>query len=146
MTLLHDDDSVRVDIYLRTSVAGVVEARQSEVLDRVEQLQRTGVLDDVSVSYWSSTVPAPDEGGCPDVISELYEFTTDTAYSLSPFFREREGRDETRTTLFVPIVCLVVRRESAIDSVFPSTYEGRYRSIEDGIRALEANEPLASAN
>ena len=151
MTLLHDAEPVTLGVHLRSSVMGVVEARQSEVLDRVQQLERSGTVEDVSVSHWASTVTAPDDGapndsGCPDVVTELYEFVADSDHSLRPFFRERTGNDRTRTTLFLPVVCVVVRRGGTVEGVFPSTRKGRHWSVQDGLDALEAGEFLATVD
>ena len=134
-----------VDVYFRTSVMGVIEARQEGVLDRAEQLVRKGVVDDLRINYWSSQVTAPDNGarndsGCPDVVRELYDVTAGTDCSLSPCFREAKGDRDNRTVLFLPVVCLVVRHDGDIVGVYPSDNGGEHHSVENGLDIMERGE------
>lgn len=131
-----------VDVCFRASVAGVTEARQEAVLDRIEQLSRGGPIDGLTVHYWSSRVTAPNDGvrnqsGCPDIIQELYDVTEGTNCSLTPCFRETDGDRGTRTVLFLPIVCLVVRRGGAVVGVYPSDSGDSHNSVTDGLDAIE---------
>lgn len=137
-----DEGSLTVDLCLRSSVTGVIEARQSAVLDRVEQLKRAGVVADVRVHYWGSQVTAPADGtrndsGCPEIVTELYESLDDPDGSLSPFFRKRRPDPDRRTVLFLPVVCLVVRRDGRIVDVYPSTRGDDQETVQDGLAALE---------
>lgn len=138
-----------VDVCFRASVTGVTEARQEAVLDRVEQLTRTGAIDDLTVHYWSSRVTAPNDGvrndsGCPEIIQELYDVTEGTDCSLSPCFRETEGDREHRTVLFLPIVCLVVRRDDAVVGVYPSDRGDSHNSVTEGLDRLERGDDPAT--
>lgn len=132
---------VTVEVCLRSAVTGVVEARQDEVLDRVQQLERGGHVDGVDITYWSGQVTAPYDGarndsGVPDVVTELYDVTGDSERSLEPFFREATVDGGHRTTLFLPVVCIVVRRGEDIVGVYPSTGEDGHESIQDGLGKL----------
>lgn len=139
-----DEARVTLDICLRSAVAGVTEARQEEVLDRVEQLKRNGAIDDVTVHYWGGRVAAPYDGtrndsGTPDIVTELYDVAADSDLSLQPFFREKTA-DRDRTVLFLPVVCLVVRHNGEVAGVYPSTFEGDHQTLEDGLAALADGE------
>lgn len=132
---------VTLDVCLRSAVTGVVEARQDEVLDRIQQLKRTGAIDGVTVHYWSGKANAPNDGahngsGCPDIVNELYDATDDSDLSLEPFFREKPTDGDHRTVLFLPVVCLVVRRDGEVAGIYPSTREDDHESIQDGLSAL----------
>ncbi|MFB6188441.1 MAG: HTH domain-containing protein [Halapricum sp.] len=132
---------VTLDVCLRSAVAGVVEARQDEVLDRIQQLKRSGVIDEVTVHYWSGRTNAPNDGarnesGYPDIVRELYDVTTDSDLSLEPFFRQEEGDEDHRDVLYLPVVCLIVRCEGDIVGVYPATCGDDHESITDGLDAL----------
>ncbi|QCC50292.1 hypothetical protein DV733_03150 [Halapricum salinum] len=140
---------VTLDVCLRSAVAGVTEARQEEVLDRVQQLSRTGIIDEVTVHYWGGRVAAPNDGtrndsGTPDIVTELYDVTEDSDITLEPFFREKAGDRENRTVLFLPVVCLVVRRDEEIAAVYPSTDGDEHRTLQDGLAALAEDETWAN--
>jgi hypothetical protein len=144
-----DGARLTVDLCFRASVTWVTEARQEAVLDRVEQLARQGAIDDLSVHYWSSRVTAPDDGvrndsGCPDLIQELYDVTEGTDCSLSPCFRETEGDRERRTVLFLPIVCLIVRRDGDVIGVYPSDRGDAHHSVTDGLGVIERGDDPAT--
>lgn len=143
-----DGARVTLDVCLRSAVAGVTEARQEEVLDRVQQLKRNGTVDDITVHYWGGRVAAPNDGtrndsGTPDIVTELYDVAADSELSLQPFFRERTA-DRDRTVLFLPVVCLIVRRDGEVAGVYPSTSEGDHQTLEDGLAALADGEAWAN--
>lgn len=151
MSSPNEEARVTLDVCLRSAVAGVTEARQEEVLDRVQQLKRTEVVDEVTVHYWGGRVAAPNDGtrndsGTPDIVTELYDVTEDSDISLEPFFREKTGDRENRTVLFLPVVCLLVRRDGEIAAVYPSTEGDEHRTLQDGLTALADDETEAWAN
>jgi hypothetical protein len=137
----NDDVPRTLEVCLRSSVTGVIEARQSAVLDRAEQLKRAGVVDSVAINYWGSRVTMPDDdarndSGCPTVVAELYDRAEVAAWSLAPAFHRKAGDEDGRTTLFLPVVCLVVREAGEVVDAYPTTVDGDHRSVEDGLDAL----------
>jgi hypothetical protein len=143
-----DEARVTLDICLRSAVAGITEARQEEVLDRVHQLKRNGSIDEISVNYWGGRVAAPNDGtrndsGTPDIVTELYDVIDDSTLSLEPVFREKTG-DRDRTVLFLPVVCLVVRRDDEVVGVYPSTCEDDHETLQDGLAALAGGDEWAN--
>ena len=146
---VNESARVTLDVCLRSAVAGITEARQEEVLDRVQQLRRTGAIDDVAVTYWGGRVAAPNDGtrndsGTPDVVTELYDVIEDSDVSLKPFFREKTGDRENRTVLFLPVVCLVVRQNDEVVGVYPATRDEEHQTLQDGLAALSEGDAWAN--
>lgn len=138
----NDEVPRTLEVCLRSSVTGVIEARQSAVLDRAEQLKRAGVVDGVAVTYWGSRVTMPGDGagndsGCPDVVAELYDRAEVAEWSLAPAFHRKTADEDGRTTLFLPVVGLVVREAGEVVEAYPATVGDTHRSVEDGLDAIE---------
>jgi hypothetical protein len=63
--------------------------------------------------------------------------------SLAPYFaaHARVGRG-TADALVLPVIALVCRRGGDICGVYPIERDGRRYTVEDGLQALEAGEPV----
>jgi hypothetical protein len=143
--------AVTLDVCLRSSVQGVVGARQQAVLDRATQLKRRGRIQGVTVQRWGKYVTPPEESEDavddtrPPVVDELFELTADSSLSLSPYFRRGAPQHpDGNPVLYLPLVCLVVRVDSSIRGVYPASKNGQDMTIEDGLAVLEDGEPATN--
>ncbi|SNZ17450.1 hypothetical protein SAMN06269185_3027 [Natronoarchaeum philippinense] len=137
-----DTEPFELDVYMRAFVPDAAQRRQEAMLERMRRLRDRGIIDDVSVSRWSSRACLSvelhhDRPDGTELYRELVDATDGTALSIQPFFRERKGPSRGRSVVHLPVVCVVVRRDDAIAGVYPcSAPEGTY-SVTDCLDALE---------
>lgn len=122
-----------------------VQERQQEILDRLAILESECVLES-EVVWWSPRVAPPGSdgplsGGCPDVVRELLALADRDEFSLAPFIEEHAGAVPGKgDSLTLPVIALVVRDDDEIGGLYPVSFEGRKYTVEEGLRALEADE------
>ena len=142
--------TVSLEVCMRTLLPAEVQARQREVLDRVEALAADGVVDDVAVPWWSDRVCPPEEdsplgSSCPEVVRDLLAVADDRDLTLAPYFERhaRLGRGDA-DALVLPVTALVVRDGDSIVGLYPIAHEGRTYTVEDCLVALERGETAAN--
>lgn len=131
---------VAVDCYVRTdAISDPVEAQ----LDAVTDLERTGVVDELSVRTWPAEVvltPLTAETLAVRRYRTFAEWAAQWGAEVEPPFR-RTTRDsgltgETREVLRTPAVCLAVRVDGRLREVFPHTSKGTTYTVADAVAAL----------
>lgn len=131
---------VAVDCYVRT------DAISDPVEDRIEaviELERTGVVDELSVRTWPAEVvltPLTAETLAVERYRTFAEWAAQWGAEVEPPFR-RVTRDsgmtgETREVLRTPALCLAVQIDGRLREVFPHTSKGITYSVADAVAAL----------
>jgi hypothetical protein len=142
----HQTPGLELDVWMRTFAPSVSQRRQQAVVDRVRSLEDAERVADVDVNYWSTRVCMPDENDagrrCPRVVTEVLAATSDTGLSLEPHFRQRERAHADADVLFLPVVCLLVRRDGDLRGIYPVTHDGHSDSVGDALDRLEAGERI----
>lgn len=135
-----------VQVCLRPFSPHEVQERQQELLDCLAILESEGVLES-EVVWWSPRVTPPGtegplSGGCPDVVRELLALADRDEFSLAPFIEEHAGAVPGKgDSLTLPVIALVVRDDDdEVGGLYPVSFEGRKYTVEEGLRALEADE------
>lgn len=131
---------VAVDCYVRTdAISDPVESQ----VEAVTALERTGVVDDLSVRTWPAEVvltPLTAETLAVERYRTFAEWAAQWGAEVEPPFR-RTTRDseltgETREVLRTPAICLAVRVDGRLREVFPHTSKGTTYSVADAVAAL----------
>jgi hypothetical protein len=140
------ESSVAVELCLRSSAPSVARGRQDEVRDCVEALDGEGQVAETTVSWWSSRVctPGSDAGPadrCPRVVGEILAVGERDGVAIEPYFRRRAAaRDGDEDVIFLPVICLLVRRDGELQGLYPATVDGERYTVEDGLDRLAAGE------
>lgn len=138
---------VSLELRLRRSAPSVARARQEAVRARVESLAETGHVRDASVGYWSRRVCVRDgdEGGagrCPGVVDEVLDAAADAGLCVEPYFRRAPASYDGEDVLFLPVICLLVRRDGDLCGVYPATDGGTAVTVEDALERLAAGDSI----
>ncbi|GAB3675566.1 HTH domain-containing protein [Halopiger thermotolerans] len=148
-------DPVRVELFLRTRTPPDVVDRLRDLVARARRLETTDAVADVRVQTWAPVRPALEElsDGDPSVARTVNAFRSwadREGYSLRPAFarHERTSLLEDRPTaeITVPIVCVAVYEDDALQCVAPCADGDRTYTVPDCLEALEAGivDPLES--
>lgn len=94
------------------------------------------------VNDWSTRVCIPGGGGpadsCPRVVDEIMDAADAADVCVEPYFRSRTARhDADEAVLFLPVICLLVRRDGDLAGIYPVTRDGERFTVEDGLDRLE---------
>jgi len=133
----------RAELFVRADLPEVSERRLTALEERLRELQRIGVFDEVETTVWEKRVPV--EGSCEGPERSLYnEFSAwgrEAGASLSPFFGTREcysyETGERRTELVLPALCLAVYEGGRLAQVAPFARGGSPQSVEDCLDDFE---------
>lgn len=160
---MHDSQAgeLTVEVCLRSSAPSVARGRQADVLDRVEALHERGDISGRTVTYWSTRVCSPGGGStavdsCPRVVGELLAAADRPGVSVEPYVRGRTSRGTSpgsdaganglrdADVLFLPVICLLVRRDGDLAGIYPLTVDGERYTVEDGLDRLERGDSAAN--
>ena len=135
---------------MRSLTPPEVQARQRDVLDRIEALVADGVVDDVAITWWSDKVCPPDAAGplgasCPQVVRDLLAVADELDLTLAPYFdrHARVGSGEA-DSIVLPVIALLVRQHGTLVGVYPISHEGTTYAVEDCLVALETGEDVTN--
>lgn len=132
-----------ITVYLREAPPEYVRERQRAVLDTFEQLEATGVLDDVSVVRWPKHVRVPSDRTDIDVGDTYREFADAVgADSLEPFFKRKPVSGRSGDVLVLPVICVAIRTDDELTGLYPHWDDGTHHSIEDCRMALSAGDSI----
>jgi len=136
----------QVTLYLRESVPAAAQIEQQTAVGRLQALHAAGVIDSFVVENWPSRVA----NGTPETVPALatYErfsrWAREHGTSMRPAFDRHEchshytGRRFTATVF--PVMCLTVRENETLTSVYPHARRGRPMTVIDGISILESED------
>ncbi len=143
----------RIEVFLRSFAPPIgVREQQEDVLDRLRQLERQGVVETVSVDIWGKAV-CP-EGHCDethtgerilDRIGEFRAWAADADVPVASPFEERRvtstTTDEEFRKIVLPRLCLGVYVDEDLQLVLPCQLEDETISVESLLSALDAAPP-----
>ncbi|MFC7113859.1 HTH domain-containing protein [Natronoarchaeum sp. GCM10025703] len=140
------DGPLRIEVYMRGFAPDATQQTQESTLQRLYELQESGVVDEVDVTRWSRKVcfRSGGRGGVPEEIAMYREFERaleDTDLTVDPFFRVRQGAAG-RTVMFLPVLCLVLRKGEQFSGVYPCAGPDETYTVSDCLEALEEDREL----
>lgn len=93
--------TVRVELAVRSLAPGGHRSDQDELIERLEALEESGAIDDLTVSIWGKRVALDGAGGRTDAgmailetIERFGEWATSNDFSLGAFFETKHIRSE----------------------------------------------------
>jgi hypothetical protein len=135
----------RVELYLRGDTYGTYD-RQEAVLERVRDLESTGMVTDASVDASWQRIRTPEQDsrdGALATYDEFGEWAEENGYSLEPAFQRRQrsyiGTDVVHDVVVFPMASLAVYDGTDLEAVFPcsdGTGEVHF-SVQDCLSAVE---------
>jgi hypothetical protein len=138
----------RVELYLRGDTYGTYD-RQQAILERVRDLEDSGVVDETAVDASWQRIRTPEQDSRDGAIAtyeEFGEWAETNGYRLEPAFERRNrsyiGTDAVREVVVFPVVSLAVYRDDELRSVFPCSDESDtvHFTVGDALEAFEAGE------
>jgi hypothetical protein len=145
-----NSSQLRATLKLRSFPPHGITDVQHRTLARLHRLANAGTLAVIDVDLWGSHAVADsmtdhENEGMLEAVSDFERWAEEHGYTLAPAFSCRECGsmldDETREVTVVPLVTLAVYEEDRLRAVYPHAEDGRVRTVDDGIRTLEAMTP-----
>jgi len=142
------DATRRVELYLRGDTYGTYD-RQQAILERVRELEDSGVVDETAVDASWQRIRTPEQDSRDGAIAtydEFGEWAEENGYRLEPAFERRNrsyiGTDVVREVVVFPVVSLAVYEDDQLRSVFPCSDEAEtvHFTVADALEAFEAGE------
>lgn len=129
-------------LYVRSVAPYGLNDVQRRTIERLHALRGEGVLDAVDYEVWGRAIPDDSRTEAARTFERFVEWADEHGYSLAPGFGVRETgtlvSDRSETVISFPLLCLGVYERGRVEAVFPCTDEERTYTVEDGLRALEA--------
>lgn len=141
---------LRATLKLRSFPPHGITDVQHRTLARLHRLADAGTLAVIDVDLWGSHAVADsmadhENEGTLETVSDFERWAEEQGYTLAPAFSCRECgsmlADKTREVTVVPLVTLAVYEEDRLRAVYPHVDGERVRTVDDGIRTLEAMTP-----
>jgi DNA-binding Lrp family transcriptional regulator len=144
-----DTEPVTVELYVRSLCSGAERPPQDAAIERLERLERDGVLEEYTVRVWGRRV-SPDSAAAETaagrfVLSRIGEFRNwarRTGASVRSFFDTHEVdssiTDESYTAITVPTLTLAEFHGDDLHRVTPCSLDGAVHTVGDHLDALEA--------
>jgi hypothetical protein len=138
----------RIDLYVESLCPTGNHQRQKAVIERLNAMEDRGRIAGFSVDVWGNRIPCDERTSVGESILERIEaikaWSDSAGTSLSPFFGTSEAdsmlTEETRTTVDLPVLCLVEYHDDDIAFVAPCSEDGKVCTIADRLDALDARE------
>lgn len=146
-------DQLWAELWLRQDTYGTYEAQQ-EVLDQMERLEETGVLDTSTVTGWGKevlTVEASVRSEALVALESFEDWAEEAGVSLEPGFERRTESPLLSTGTYevavFPVVCLALYEGNDVCGVFPCTDGEDVHTVKDALDtlAVDGAEPLLDA-
>lgn len=144
------DGTVRVELFVRSSVPSVARERQAAAIERLYALDDS--IDAVGVRSWEKRIPIDAHGDRREthhVYETLLDWACEHGVELRPFFETRECYSsitgESHTALVLPVMCLAVYEDDRLHGVYPHADADRTYAVGDALDALESDEGRPSA-
>jgi DNA-binding Lrp family transcriptional regulator len=144
-----DAGPVTVELYVRSLCSGIERPPQESAIERLERLERDGVLDEYTVHVWGRRV-SPDSAAAETaagrfVLSRIDEFRNwarRNGASVRSFFDTHEVDSaitgESYTAITVPALTLAEFHGDDLHRVTPCSRDGAVHTVDDHLDALEA--------
>lgn len=162
MTADTQSDPIRLELYVRTLSPPGARRRQEDVIDRLQELDEDGHVDDVHVQVWGKQIDPTTNAADTDQgqfilnrIAEFQQWALANNTTLESFYQTREQSSsitgEDHTTVVLPKMGLAEYHGSELEQVTPCTRrDDEVFSVTDHLDALERRvtrpaEPEAAA-
>lgn len=138
----------RIELYLRGDTYGSYD-RQQRILERVEGLDATGVVDETDVDASWQRIRTPEQDSRDEAVETFDEFrawATANGYRLEPAFERRQrsyiGTELVHDVVVFPMASLAVYEGTDLQAVFPCADEDGtiHFTVQDCLDAFEAGE------
>lgn len=138
----------RIELYLRGDTYGSYD-RQQRILERVEDLDAAGVVDETDVDASWQRIRTPEQDSRDEAVETFEEFRAwaiENSYQLEPAFERRQrsyiGTDVVHDVVVFPMVSLAVYEGTDLQAVFPcADEEGTIHfTVQDCLEAFEADQ------
>jgi len=144
----------RVELYVRSLAPCGTSTEQNEIVERLRDLERRDVVDDVDLTVWGDAVCLDGASATvgtgtqvADRVREFYSWCADGPASLDPFFTwstvESSLSGDSFRRVVLPQRCLALYDDGQLQEVYPRQVDGAVESLADGVRSLE---PTADGN
>lgn len=154
---MDDSNSRNVELYVRSLAPYGTRNEQDAIVERLLDLERRDVIDDVDLTIWGSEVcldSASAQVGTgrrvAERIRDFYGWCEDHRASIEPFFDlstvESSITGDSFHRVVPPHRCLAIYVDDRLEEVYPNTVEGNVRSLEDGLSSLEENDTRRLGN
>lgn len=142
-------DPARAVVRVRTVGPNGLNPPQIEVIDRLQTLADGGLIEELDVDVWGTSMGIThdnrDPAGTRERVAEFEQWATEKGYTLQPAFdwrsTESAGDGESqRREIVTPLVTLAVYGESGNDlqAVYPHVDGEDVWTIHDGVDTLES--------
>jgi len=139
----------RVELYVRSLAPCGTSTEQNEVVERLHDLDRRDVVDDVDLTVWGDPVCLDGASATvgtgrqvADRVREFYGWCADGPTSLDPFFTwstvESSLSGDSFRRVVLPQRCLALYDDGQLLEVYPRQVDGTVESLADGVRSLES--------
>jgi len=145
---MDDTTQRRVELYVRSLAPCGTSTEQDEVVERLRDLERRDVVDDVDLTVWGDAVCLDGASATvgtgrhvADRVREFHDWCEGSRTSLDPFFTrstvESSISGDSYRRVVLPHRCLAVYAGDRLEEVYPRQVEGAVESLADGVRSLE---------
>jgi hypothetical protein len=149
-----DDESVRVELYVRSLLAGQARSQQDEVIERLGALEDADVIDEYQLVIWGRQAPASPAETRTDAglftlnrVAVFSEWASANDLSVDEQF-ERRTVDSTITgesyqAVRFPVMTLAEYHGTDLAFVAPANGPETTHTVQDRLDAIETGTPPA---
>lgn len=145
---MDDTSTRRVELYLRSLAPCGARNEQDAIVQRLLDLERRDVVDDVDLTVWGDAVCLDGTSAgvgagrrITERIRAFHSWCEDRRASLDPFFTwstvESSIADDTFRRVVPPHRLLAIYVDDQLEEVYPRRAEGETQSLTDGLQSLE---------
>lgn len=143
-----NDSNTEVELFVRSLTPDGAEEQQEKVINRLEELDDSDVIDEFRTYVWGKQicVPMSSDGGDikstsgeSDMYREFIEWSEENGVTLAPFFQERESVSRDSRVIVFPVMCLCVYEDGDLKNLYPhiDLNDRRSYSVNDALDLLE---------
>lgn len=143
------EESVQVELYVRSLLAEQAQSQQDEVIERLTALEEDGVIDEFQVVVWGRQAPASPAKARTDAgvftlnrVAVFSEWAAANGLSVDENFERRnvESRiiDESYQAIRFPVMTLAEYHDQDLAFVAPATGSDVTHSVQDRLDTIES--------
>jgi len=155
MTTDRDQGRVRVELHVRSLAPRAGKRRQNSVIDRLEDLESEGYVDEWTVDVWGRQVGLSAAAARTDAgqfvlerVAAFRDWADDTGRSVASFFETRHVDSgitgEQYTALVLPSLTLAEYRDGDLAYVAPCSDGDEVTTVTDRLDVLAASSSTVS--
>lgn len=134
---------VRAVLRLRALAPHGINGTQTGIIDRLQQLEADGRIDELDIGVWGRSIginraAERDPSGVRETVFEFEQWANEHGCTLRPAFERRNDHVAGEGRVVLPLICLAIYTEEAVQAVYPHVDGERVYTIHDGVKVLEA--------